>query len=90
MMKMTVISARGNPQAVGKFPGFFRAPGHGHSHCCDCIDTHLSIHSNLTTDPAGSFFDPAMRRTGCFAEGLITQSVPLNNTIEVNGQVFQH
>ena len=28
------------------------------------------------------------KANGCFAEGLIVQSVPLNSTIEVNGEPF--
>ena len=27
-------------------------------------------------------------KNGCFAEGLIVQSVPLNSTVEVNGKPF--
>ena len=27
-------------------------------------------------------------KAGCFAEGLVTQAVTLNSTIEVNGQPF--
>jgi hypothetical protein len=27
-------------------------------------------------------------KNGCFAEGLIVQSVPLNSTIEANGKPF--
>ena len=52
----------------------------------DGVDTHLSIESDATADKLALLLRNA--KAGCFAEGLITQSVPLNSTIEVNGKAF--
>jgi hypothetical protein len=49
----------------------------------DSVDTHLSIESDAPMDKLTHLIRNA--KAGCFAEGLITQSVPLNSTIEVNG-----
>ncbi len=52
----------------------------------DGVDTHLSIESDEPADKLAHLIRNA--KNGCFAEGLITQSVPLNSTIEVNGKAF--
>jgi hypothetical protein len=52
----------------------------------DGVDTHLSIESDAPPDRLAHLIRNA--KNGCFAEGLITQSVPLNSTIEVNGKSF--
>ena len=52
----------------------------------DGVDTHLSIESD---EPAGKLAHLIRNaKNGCFAEGLITQPVPLNSTVEVNGKSF--
>jgi hypothetical protein len=53
----------------------------------DGVDTHLSIESDAPPERLAHLIRNA--KNGCFAEGLITQSVPLNSTIEVNGQPFE-
>lgn len=53
----------------------------------DGVDTHLSVESDAPPDKLAHLIRNA--KNGCFAEGLITQSVPLNSTIEVNGKPFQ-
>ena len=52
----------------------------------DGVDTHLAIESDAAPDKLAHLIRNA--KNGCFAEGLITQSVPLNSTIEVNGKPF--
>jgi hypothetical protein len=52
----------------------------------DGVDTHLAIDSDAPPDRLALLLRNA--KAGCFAEGLITQSVPLNSTIEVNGKAF--
>ena len=52
----------------------------------DGVDTHLSIECDAPADRIAHLLRNA--KAGCFAEGLITQSVPLNSTIEVNGKAF--
>ncbi len=52
----------------------------------DGVDTHLSVESDAPPDKLAHLIRNA--KNGCFAEGLITQSVPLNSTIEVNGKPF--
>ena len=52
----------------------------------DGVDTHLSIECDGPPDRVAHLLRNA--KAGCFAEGLITQSVPLNSTIEVNGKAF--
>ena len=52
----------------------------------DSVDTHLAIESDAPPDKLAHLIRNA--KNGCFAEGLITQSVPLNSTIEVNGKPF--
>ena len=55
-------------------------------HRWDGVDTHLSIVSDAPPEKLAHLILNA--KNGCFAEGLITQSVPLNSTIEVNGSEF--
>jgi hypothetical protein len=52
----------------------------------DGVDTHLSIESDAPPDQLAHLVRNA--KNGCFAEGLIVQSVPLNSTVEVNGKPF--
>jgi hypothetical protein len=52
----------------------------------DGVDTHLAIESDAPPEKIAHLLRNA--KAGCFAEGLITQEVPLNSTIEVNGQPF--
>ena len=52
----------------------------------DGVDTHLSLESDAPPDKLAHLIQNA--KAGCFAEGLIEQKVPLNSTIEVNGQPF--
>ena len=51
------------------------------------VATHLKLDSDEPADRLAHLVRNA--KAGCFAEGLITQSVPLNSTIEVNGKPFQ-
>jgi len=53
----------------------------------DGVDTHLAIQSDAPPDKLAHLIRNA--KNGCFAEGLITQSVPLTSTIEVNGKPFK-
>jgi len=53
----------------------------------DGVDTHLSIESDASADKIAHLLRNA--KAGCFAEGLITQQVPLNSTLEVNGKPFE-
>jgi len=50
------------------------------------VDSHLSVESDAPPERLAHLIRNA--KNGCFAEGLITQSVPLNSTIEVNGKPF--
>jgi len=52
----------------------------------DGVDTHLSIESDAPPDRLAHLIRNA--KAGCFAEGLIVQSVPLNSTVAVNGKPF--
>ena len=52
----------------------------------DGVDTHLSIESDEPADKLAHLIRNA--KAGCFAEGLITQAVPLNSTVEVNGEAL--
>jgi hypothetical protein len=52
----------------------------------DGVDTHLSIETDSPPEKISHLIRNA--KAGCFAEGLIEQKVPLNSTIEVNGQPF--
>ena len=53
----------------------------------DGVDTHLSLESDEPADKLAHLIRNA--KNGCFAEGLITQAVPLNSTVEVNGKPFE-
>jgi len=53
----------------------------------DGVDTHLAIESDAPPEKIAHLLRNA--KAGCFAEGLITQQVPLNSTIEVNGKAFE-
>ena len=48
------------------------------------VDTHLTVESDAPPEKLAHLIKNA--KAGCFAESLITQAVPLNSTIEVNGQ----
>jgi hypothetical protein len=52
----------------------------------DGVDTHLAIDCDAPADRVAHLLKNA--KAGCFAEGLITQPVALNSTIEVNGKPF--
>ncbi len=52
----------------------------------DGVDTHLTLESDAPPEKLAHLIRNA--KAGCFAEGLITQSVPLKSTIEVNGAPF--
>ena len=53
----------------------------------DGVDTHLSIESDAPRDKLAHLIRNA--KNGCFAESLIVQAVPLNSTVEVNGEPFE-
>ncbi len=50
------------------------------------ITTHLTLDSDEPADKLAHLIKNA--KAGCFAEGLITQPVPLTSLIEVNGKAF--
>jgi hypothetical protein len=50
------------------------------------ITTHLTLDSDEPADRLAHLIKNA--KAGCFAEGLITQQVPLTSEIEVNGKAF--
>lgn len=50
------------------------------------ITTHLSVDSDEPADRLAHLLRNA--KAGCYAEGLITQQVPLTSRIDVNGQPF--
>ena len=52
----------------------------------DGVDTHLTLDSDAPPEKLAHLIRNA--KAGCFAEGLIVQSVPLNSSVEVNGQSF--
>ena len=53
----------------------------------ESVTTHLKVDSDEPADKLAHLIKNA--KGGCFAEGLITQAVPLNSTIEVNGKRFE-
>ena len=53
----------------------------------DGVDTHLAIESDEPAEKIAHLVRNA--KNGCFAEGLITQAVPLNSTVEVNGELIE-
>ncbi len=50
------------------------------------VTTHLKVTSDEPADRLAHLIKNA--KAGCFAEGLITQQVPLHSHIEVNGKPF--
>jgi hypothetical protein len=50
------------------------------------ITTHLKLDSDEPRDKLAHLLKNA--KAGCFAEGLITQRVPLTSHIDVNGSAF--
>jgi len=84
MMKMTVTKASCKVR-FRKFLGGSVLKGTVFNRW-DGVDTHLSIESAEPADRLAHLIRNA--KNGCFAEGLITQSVPLNSTLEVNGRPF--
>jgi uncharacterized OsmC-like protein len=50
------------------------------------VDTHLTLDSDAPPEKLAHLIKNA--KNGCFAEGMIVQAVPLNSTVEVNGQPF--
>jgi hypothetical protein len=53
----------------------------------ESVTTHLKVDSSEPADRLAHLIRNA--KAGCFAEGLITQQVPLVSHIEVNGKPFQ-
>ena len=84
MMKMTVTKASCKVR-FRKFLGGSVLKGTVFNRW-DGVDTHLAIESDAPRDRIAHLIRNA--KNGCFAEGLITQSVPLTSTIEVNGKPF--
>ncbi len=85
MMKMTITSASCKVR-FRKFLGGSVLKGTVFNRW-DGVDTHLAIQSDEPPDRLAHLIRNA--KNGCFAEGLIVQSVPLNSTIEVNGKPFE-
>ena len=84
MMKMTVTKASCKVR-FRKFLGGSVIKGTVYNRW-DGVDTHLSIESHEPPEKLAHLIRNA--KNGCFAEGLITQAVPLNSTVEVNGKAF--
>ncbi|MBI3917776.1 MAG: hypothetical protein HY322_12315 [Betaproteobacteria bacterium] len=84
MMKITVTKASSKVR-FRKFLGGSVLKGTVYNRW-DGVDTHLSIESDAPADRLAHLIRNA--KNGCFAEGLIVQSVPLNSTVEVNGKPF--
>src|SRR4051812_37759256 len=85
MMKMTVSNASCKVR-FRKFLGGSVLKGTVYNRW-DSVDTHLLIESEEPPDKLAHLIRNA--KAGCFAEGLITQAVPLNSTVEVNGRAFE-
>ena len=51
------------------------------------VSTYLKVESDEPEDKLAHLLKNA--KAGCFAEGLITQAVPLHSHIELNGKPFQ-
>ncbi len=85
MMKMTVKKASCKVR-FRKFLGGSVLKGTVYNRW-DGVDTHLSIECDAAPDRIAHLLRNA--KAGCFAEGLITQAVPLDSTIEVNGKPFE-
>jgi hypothetical protein len=84
MMKMTVTKASCKVR-FRKFLGGSVLKGTVFNRW-DGVDTHLAIECDAPGERIAHLLRNA--KAGCFAEGLITQPVPLNSTLEVNGQPF--
>ena len=84
MMKMTVTKASCKVR-FRKFLGGSVLKGTVFNRW-DGVDTHLAIECDAPPERIAHLLRNA--KAGCFAEGLITQPVPLNSTLEVNGQPF--
>jgi hypothetical protein len=84
MMKVTVASASCKVR-FRKFLGGSVLKGTVFNRW-DGVDTHLSIESEASAENIAHLLKNA--KAGCFAEGLITQQVPLVSTLEVNGKPF--
>jgi hypothetical protein len=84
MMKLTVTKASCKVR-FRKFLGGSVLKGTVYNRW-DGVDTHLAIESDAPPEKLAHLVRNA--KGGCFAEGLITQSVPLNSTVEVNGKPF--
>ena len=52
----------------------------------ESISTYLTVKSDEPEDKLAHLIKNA--KAGCFAEGLITQQVPLHSHVEVNGRPF--
>lgn len=53
----------------------------------ESVSTYLKVESDAPADKLAHLIKNA--KAGCFAEGLITQQVPLHSHIEVNGKMFE-
>ena len=84
MMKMTVTKASCKVR-FRKFLGGSVLKGTVFNRW-DGVDTHLAIACDAPPEKIAHLLRNA--KAGCFAEGLITQAVPLESTLEVNGQPF--
>jgi hypothetical protein len=84
MMKMTVTKASCKVR-FRKFLGGSVLKGTVFNRW-DGVDTHLAIECDAAPEKIAHLLRNA--KTGCFAEGLITQAVPLESTLEVNGRPF--
>jgi hypothetical protein len=85
MMKMTVTNASARVR-FRKFLGGSVLKGTVYNRW-DGVDTHLSLESDEPAEKVAHLIRNA--KNGCFAEGLITQQVPLNSSVEVNGKPFE-
>jgi hypothetical protein len=52
----------------------------------EAVTMHLELKSDEPADRLAHLIRNA--RAGCFAEGLITQQVPLHSHVQVNGKAF--
>ena len=84
MMKMEVKNAKCSVR-FRKFLGGSVLKGTVYNRW-DGVDTHLSVECDAPPEKIAHLLKNA--KAGCFAEGLITQAVPLTSTIEVNGRPF--
>jgi hypothetical protein len=50
------------------------------------VSTHLKVESEEPADKLAHLIKNA--KAGCYAEGLVTQQVPLHSHVEVNGKPF--